>query len=86
MSDIDLTILRNNLKKARHLQDISAKELSIKAGLRQQKRIADIEEGRGKPTLEEIHTICQVLKQPIDFMLYHEATMKLDFLSNIKFV
>lgn len=69
---IDYDIFRNNLKKARYIKELSAKDLSIKAGLRQQKRISDIEDGRGRPTLEEVFAICEILEQPIDGMLKSE--------------
>lgn len=69
---IDYNIFRNNLKKVRSVMDLSAKDLSIKAGLRQQKRVSDIEDGRGKPTLEEVFVICEILGQPIDGMLKSE--------------
>lgn len=79
MSEIDFAIFRNNLKKARYLMEMSAKELSQKAGLRQLKRVADIEEGRGKPTLEEVYSLCEVLGQPIDDMLKKEGKMKIEY-------
>jgi DNA-binding XRE family transcriptional regulator len=77
MPGIDYNIFRNNLKKARYLFEMSGKDLSEKAGLRQLKRVNDIEEGRGKPTLEEVFSICEVLKQPIDDMLKKESTIKI---------
>lgn len=79
MPDVDFTKFRNNLRKARYIQELSAKDLSIKCGLRQQKRIADIEEGRGKPSIEEIYAICEALNQPIDFMLNKESEMTIEF-------
>lgn len=79
MPGIDYNIFRNNLKKARYLMELSGKELSIKAGLRQQKRIADIEEGRGKPTLEEVFAICEVVGQPIDGMLKKDIAITIGF-------
>lgn len=81
MPGIDFTIFRNNLRKARYLNELSARELSEKAGLRQMKRIADIEEGRGKPTIEEVYAICEVLKQPIDSMLKTESKIVIEYSS-----
>lgn len=75
----DFAKFRKNLILARKVKDISAKDLSIAAGLKQQKRILDIEEGRGKPSLEEVRAICLVLHQPIDNMLDNEARIKLDW-------
>lgn len=79
MPDIDLEIFRKNLKKARYLMELSGKDLSQLAGLKQHKRIADIEEGRGKPTLEEVYSICSVLKQPIDKMMNCEAKIVIEY-------
>lgn len=59
--------------------ELSAKDLSIKAGLRQQKRISDIEDGRGKPTLEEVYSICAVLDKPIDGMLKSDIAITVTF-------
>lgn len=75
----DFDKFRKNLILARKVKNISAKDLSIAAGLKQQKRILDIEEGRGKPSLEEIRAICLVLHQPIDNMLNNEARITLDW-------
>ena len=77
MSEIDLEKFRINLRLARIVSDYSAKELSSIAGLRQQKRIADIEEGRGKPSLNEVSAICLALGQPMDYMLNNEAEIKI---------
>ena len=76
---IDYDIFRNNLKKARYIQDLTAKDLSEMAGLRQQKMIADIEEGKGKPSLDEVFAICQVLNQPIDAMLKNEGKITIEY-------
>jgi transcriptional regulator with XRE-family HTH domain len=77
--EIDFDIFRENLKKARYIKDMTAKEVSFRAGLKQQKRVADIEEGRGKPTLEEVFSICVAVEQSIDSMLHKESEMKLEF-------
>jgi len=79
MPEIDFAKFRINLKLAREIKDMTAKELSIAAGLKQQKRIADIEEGRGKPTLEEVDTICHNLGQPMDYMLNNTAEKTLNW-------
>lgn len=76
---VDFAIFRSNLKNARKVLDISAKELSEKANLKQVKRIADIEEGRGSPSIDEIHDICQVLKVSVDDMLYRNSKVILIF-------
>ncbi|MDX1630109.1 MAG: helix-turn-helix transcriptional regulator [Fulvivirga sp.] len=70
---------RQNLKKIRSAEGITAKELSEKAGLRQKKRIADIEDGRGKPTLDEVIAICEVLNEKLDNMLLADAYVRVDW-------
>lgn len=75
----DFEKFRYNLKKARYITEMSSKDLSIAAGLKQHKRIADIEDGRGKPTLEEVIAICNILQQPIDNMLNNECEMCLNW-------
>jgi transcriptional regulator with XRE-family HTH domain len=76
---IDYNIFRSNLKKARYLKEMTAVELSKAAKLRQAKRVSDIEDGRGHPTLDEVYSICHVLEQPIDFMLTREAKILITF-------
>lgn len=82
MPEIDYTIFRNNLKKARYIMELTGKDLSLAAGLRQQKRISDIEEGRGKPSLEEVYNICDVLQQPIDKMIKCEAKIVIQYIQS----
>ena len=77
MFEIDFKKFRHNLRNARTAMGITAKELSEQAGLKQQKRILDIEEGRGSPSLDEVHSICLVLQQPIDEMLNLESEVVL---------
>lgn len=77
MFEVDFNKFRRNLKNARSVSGFTAKELSEQAGLKQQKRISDIEEGRGSPSLDEIHSICVVLRQPMDEMLNLESEMVL---------
>lgn len=72
-------ILRRNIAKVRVARGLSARELSEKAGLKQLKRVSDIEEGRGCPTLDEVCAICKVLELPIDEMLYKEANVIVAF-------
>lgn len=67
------------MKIARFFKDMTAAELSKKARLRQMKRAADIEDGRGLPTLEEVCKICNALGQPIDSMLYKKAKIKIEY-------
>jgi transcriptional regulator with XRE-family HTH domain len=76
---IDYKIFRQNLVKLRAVRGMSAKDLSIEAGLRQPKRILDIEEGRGAPSLDEVCAICKVLGYKIDEMLYVDAKVTVDF-------
>lgn len=75
----DFEKFRINLKLARYIKEMTAKELSVAADLKQQKRVADIEEGRGKPSLEEVRILCNILGQPIDHMLNNTAEMKLEW-------
>lgn len=79
MPEIDFNIFRENLKKARNIKELSAKDLSNECGLRQQKRIADIEEGRGKPSIEEVYKICEVLGQSMEMMMKYSGRVHLDF-------
>ena len=57
MEDMDFTKFRHNLKVIRTLHGITAKELCENCSLRQIKRIDDIEDGRGKPSLDEVSVI-----------------------------
>ena len=79
MAEDDFEKFRKNLRMARYIKEMTSKELSVAAGLKQQKRVSDIEDGRGKPTLEEVIALCNILSQPIDFMLNNTAKMKLDW-------
>jgi transcriptional regulator with XRE-family HTH domain len=60
---------RSNLKKIRLARGLTAKELSEKAGLKQLKRVSDIEDGRGDPKLREIMSIAKVLDVSFEAML-----------------
>lgn len=75
MKECDLQLFRRNLVKIRSFRGLIAKDLSEKCGLRQLKRIADIEDGRGKPTLEELISICAFLGVKLDDMLYNIPTI-----------
>lgn len=66
---MNLNNFKDNLKKIRSAKGFSASELSDKCNLRQKKRVSDIEEGRGKPSLEEVVKICDILDVKIDDML-----------------
>ena len=77
MFTVDFEKFRHNLKNARSVKGLSAKELSKEAGLRQLKRISDIEDGRGSPSIDEVHSICVVLGQPIDEMLHLKSEVAL---------
>ena len=67
---MDYTNFIHNIRKIRMCEGITAKELSKRCKLKQMKRISDIEEGRGKPTLNEIISICNELGIKIDNMIY----------------
>jgi len=54
---------------------ITANELSKKCKLRQIKRISDLEEGRGKPTLDEVVSICNELGFKMDDMLHKKVVI-----------
>lgn len=72
MQRVDFDILRHNLKTLRISRGITAKELSEKAELKQLKRVSDIEEGRGSPSLDEIYTFSLIFAVSIDRLLFHE--------------
>lgn len=46
------------------------------------KRISDIEEGRGKPSIEEISSICDYFGYPIDDMMKRKAIVTIGFVIN----
>jgi transcriptional regulator with XRE-family HTH domain len=79
MSAIDFDIFRENLRIIRDARGKSSKQISIDLKLRQMKRIADIEEGRGKPTLEEVNSICNYFGYPIDDMINRKAIITIGF-------
>ncbi|HMK58329.1 MAG TPA: helix-turn-helix transcriptional regulator [Nitrososphaeraceae archaeon] len=72
MHEVDLAIFRNNLKVLRSVHRLSARELAVKADLRQLKRISDFEDGRGKPSLDELYSICITLNVSLDEILNKE--------------
>lgn len=76
---INFDIFRENIKKARIIKEWTADAVSEGAGLKQKKRVSDIELGRGTPSIEEIHSICSFLKQDVSQMLYQESEMVLTF-------
>lgn len=59
--------------------DITSKDLSDALGMKQQKRVSDIEEGRGLPTLEEINAAAVYFKVSIDDILKRRAHLKVEF-------
>ena len=75
----DLSLFRKNLLIVRLAKGLGSKELAVKAGLKAMKRIYDLEEGRGTPSLDEIFSICQVLNVSMDDMLMKEAKVSLSF-------
>lgn len=70
IKELSFDKFRQNLARVRAFKGLSAAEIADRANLRQKKRCADIEEGRGRPTIEEIAVICDVLHVGIDEMLY----------------
>lgn len=72
-------IFRRNLTKLRAIRGISARELSEQLKLKSKSRIWDIEEGRGKLSLEEVCEICKFFGYGIDEMLYKEANSTINF-------
>lgn len=80
MSKTDYAIFRRNLTRVRAVKGLSARELSEACGLRQSKRISDIEDGRGSPSLDEVCAICKHVGYHIDEMLYSEATVTINFM------
>lgn len=79
MSGIDFDIFRKNLVLARKVKDFTAKQLAEKAGLKQLKRVSDIEEGRGAPDLNEIFMLCACLDQRMQDMLFNEGELYINF-------
>ena len=65
-----------NIRVIRMSQGITAKELSEKSGCRQLKRISDIEDGRGKPNIDEIVIICKLFGVKIDQMINDRVKVK----------
>jgi len=78
-SKMELTKFRRNIKVVRGSKAMTAKELSEAANLKQKKRVADIEEDRGVPTLDEVSSICDILEVGIDDMLFKVAVSKIEF-------
>lgn len=72
MHRIEFDIFRHNLKTLRISRGITAKELSEQAEMKQAKRISDIEEGRGKPTFDEVYTISLIFAMSLDKLLFQE--------------
>ena len=60
-------------------EGLTAKELSKRCGLRQMKRIADIEDGRGKPDINEVVNICKELNIKIDAMINDKVKIKYEW-------
>lgn len=76
---IDFDIFRENLRIIRKMTDKTSKQLSEDLNMKQMKRVADIEEGRGRPTLEEINAICNYFGYSIDDMMKRKATINIHF-------
>lgn len=76
---MNFELFRDNLRQLRVVKGITAFDLSAKAGLRQKKRINDIEEGRGSPDIDEVAAICQSLEASIDDMLFKKIKVHITF-------
>lgn len=72
MRQIDFQFFRNNLKTLRLAKDLTAKDLSERAGLRQLKRISDLEGGKGLPSLDEVYSISLALDISMCDLLFKE--------------
>lgn len=72
---------RRNLRIVRTCKGLSQTELSSKCELKQVKRVADIEGGRGLPTIREIINLCKILEVKIDDMLHRDAVVTLNWTS-----
>lgn len=80
MKELSFDLFRQNLARVRAFKGMSAEQVADRADLRQKKRCHDIEEGRGKPTLEEVAIICDVLHVGIDDMLYRHPRITFETL------
>lgn len=78
MQRVEFEILRNNLRTLRKLHDLTAKDLSTKAGLRQVKRVSDIEDGGGAPSLDEVYSLSIALNVNLCDLLFKELKMKVE--------
>lgn len=76
---MNLDKFRKNLQKVRRSKALTAKELSKLCESKQLKRIADIEDGRGKPTLDEVYIICEILKVSMDCMINKNVEVNFTF-------
>jgi len=81
MEKIDYELFRVNLRYARIWAELSASDLSKMANLKQVKSVFDIEEGRGKPNLDEVIKICKVLNQTIHDMVCKKLTVRIEFVN-----
>ena len=76
---MDYTNFINNLRIIRTCEGITAKELSKRCELRQMKRIADIEDGRGNPDINEVVSICKELNIKIDAMINDKVKIRYEW-------
>lgn len=76
---LDFTLFRENLVKARATRNISGRDLARKAGLRQIKRVHDIEAAKGSPTIDEVASLCKVLNYSMDDMIFKKSEISLVF-------
>lgn len=75
----DTDIFRHNLKQARLISGYGQRELSKEAKLRNLKRVGDLEDGSGDPTIDEMYALSIVLNQPFDKMLTKKAKVTIEW-------
>lgn len=64
---------RTNIRLLRAKEGWSGCEAGEKIGLKNGKRVIDLEYGRGNPTMEEMILISNAFKVPIDSILHKDA-------------
>jgi transcriptional regulator with XRE-family HTH domain len=79
-SEFNFTIFRKNIRTLRRASsEKSSNEVSKEMKLKSVKRLADLEgEGRGIPSLDEVITIANYYKVPIDTLLKKEIKLNIE--------
>lgn len=72
---VDYHTFKRNIRLLRHEKGFTAKEASEAVGLRNNKRFADLEEGRMPPHVDEVIKISEYFKVNIDTLIYKTATI-----------